>query len=496
MKSNSGTKSGKKVEKPVVAETPVVEKEGEENTLENFKVCIRDFTMDLSITFPEYHRLWAKWQQTDIPESDWEKLLEYCKKIYPERFFDLLYKNEDIFALPGSAAAAAASAKNTDEVIVEDVDSDEDTDADDDETEEKRQVNVYFLPAVDFKILYHCEGVTETTKESIWKYLQMVLFLIMKSVKSSAAFGETEDLFAGVDEKELQEQMKTTLENLAEFFQKSDGAPGSDAELGGASGEKLGENERPHGKGPTSGLGEMPDIDEINEHLKNLMGGKIGKFAEEIMAEYNKDLEEVIGDIKDVKSVKDVVGHMFKNSKKMKDLLGKIQDKFKAKMDSGEISKEDVMKETKEIFGKLKGMKKGKEMNQYMKTMMATMGGLGGMGAGLGKNTKLDLGAMERMIKKQEPAERLRAKAEANRKAKESETQGAGGVKYGIQQTAPNQFTFKVDDVPAPPKSKIEKKQDAEKQQKELDDLVNFIEAVPSPSSGGGKKKGKGGGKI
>jgi len=493
MKSNSGTKSGKKMDKPV-AETPVVEKEGEENVLENFKVCIRDFTMDLSITFPEYHRLWAKWQQTDIPESDWEKLLEYCKKIYPERFFDLLYKNEEIFALPG---VSTSSAKSSDEVVVEDVDSDEDEDAED-EFEEKREVNVNFLPAVDFKILYHCEGVTENTKESIWKYLQMVLFLIMKTVKSSAAFGETEDLFAGVDEKELQEQMKTTLENLAEFFQKSD-APGSaeeGAETGG-SGEKLGENERPHGKGPTSGLGEMPDIDEINDHLKNLMGGKIGKFAEEIMAEYNKDLEDVIGDIKDVKSVKDVVGHMFKNSKKMKDLLGKIQDKFKAKMDSGEISKEDVMKETKEIFGKLKGMKKGKEMNQYMKSMMATMGGLGGMGAGLGKNTKLDLGAMERMIKKQETAERLRAKAEANRKAKEAETEGAaGGVKYGIQQTAPNQFTFKVDDVPAPPKTKIEKKQDAEKQQKELDDLVNFIEAAPSSSSGGGKKKGKGGNKI
>jgi hypothetical protein len=323
----------------------------------------------------------------------------------------------------------------------------------------------------------------------------MILFMIMKTVKTSSAFGETEDLFAGVNEKELQEQMKITLENLAEFFQKSDeesssssmGGQEPSAEEGG-SGEKMGENERPQGKGPKTGLGEMPDIDEINDHLKNLMGGKIGKFAEEIMAEYNKDLEDVIGDIQNVKSVKDVVGHMFKNSKKMKDLLGKIQNKFKAKMDSGEISKEDVMKETKEIFGKLKGMKKGKEMNQYMKSMMATMGGLGGMGAGLGKNTKIDMAAMERMIKKEEMAERLRAKAEANRKEKEL----AGNVKYGIQQTAPNQFTFKVDDVPAPPKTKIEKKEIVEKEQKELDDLVNFIEANPSSSSDGGKKKGKG----
>jgi hypothetical protein len=460
----------------------------EENVLEKFKVCIQDFTADLSITFPEFHYQWARWQNPELPDAEWEKLLEYCKKTYPERFFDLLYKNEEIFALPGAEG----------EVVVEDVDSDEDED-EDDKWDKKREIDVYFLPTVDFRKLYHCQGVTESTKESIWKYLQMILFLIMKTVKSSEAFGETEDLFAGVNEKELQEQMKNTLENLAEFFQKSEeeeseGGNGEKAEKEseGGNGEKAEEgngSKRPEGKGPKMGMDGMPDIDEINEHLKNLMGGKIGQFAEEIMGEYSKDLEEVIGDVKNAKSVKDVVGHMFKNSGKMKDLLKKIQDKFKAKMDSGEISKEDVMKETKEIFSKLKGMKKGKEMNQYMKSMMATMGGLGGLGAGLGKNTKMDLGAMERMLKKEETAERLRAKAEANRKAKEMT--GEGAVKYGIQQTAPNQFTFKVDDAPAPPKTKLEKKQAAEKEQKEIDDLLNFIEAKPSAAGVGGNGKKK-----
>jgi hypothetical protein len=72
----------------------------------------------------------------------------------------------------------------------------------------------------------------------------------------------------------------------------------------------------------------------------------------------------------------------------------------------------------------------------------------------------------------------------------------SGEVKYGIQQTAPNQFTFKVDGETAPTKSKLEKKQDAEKAQKEIEDLVNFIESKPSVSGGSGgsgdnKKKGK-----
>jgi len=179
-----------------------------------------------------------------------------------------------------------------------------------------------------------------------------------------------------------------------------------------------------------------------------------------------------------------VVGNMFKNGNKMKDLLKKIQDKFQHKMDSGEISKDDVMKETKELFSKLKGMKNGKEMNQYMKSMMSTMGGLGNMG--LGKNTRMDLGAMERMIKKQEMTERLRAKVEANKLQKEED---AKRESYKLKQTAPNVFSFKADGgEESVPKSKIERKAEAEKATKEIDDLVNFIESKPSEN----KKKKKG----
>lgn len=156
-------------------------------------------------------------------------------------------------------------------------------------------------------------------------------------------------------------------------------------------------------------------------------------------------------------------------------------------MDTGEISKDDVMKETKDLFSKLKGMKNGKEMNQYMKSMMSTMGGLGNMG--LGKNTRMDLGAMERMIKKQEMTERLRAKVEANKLQKEED---AKRESYRLKQTAPNVFSFKADGSvgeESVPKSKIERKAEAEKATKEIDDLVNFIESKPSDNN---KKKKKG----
>jgi len=423
--------------------------------MEKFKLCITDFTNDLSVTFPEFEFQWKKWQNSDLPHSEWEKLLEFCKEKYPVRFFDLLYKNEEIFSLVKD---------------VNDEDSDEDAEAD-----------VEFLPGVDFVRLYNCPGVSETTKDSIWKYLQMILFLVMKTLRSSSAFGEVEDLFEGVDADSLQEQMKKTLEGLSEFFQKTSEETSSENGNEKVPNEK---GERPTGSGPTFGMEGMPEFEELNDHLKSLLGGKIGRFATEIMEEYGKELEDLMGDVKNIKNPKEMVGNLFKNGNKMKDLLKKIQAKFQEKMDSGEISKEDVMKETKELFGKLKGLKKGKEMNQYMKSMMATMGGLGGLGAGLGKNTRMDLGAMERMIKKEEMAERLRAKAEANRLQKEEQAKREG---YKLNQTAPNTFSFKVDGEGEAPKTKLERKAEKEKQQKEIDDLVNFIES--KPSAGKGKKK-------
>jgi hypothetical protein len=483
-KSNASTKpsssNGGNLKQNSKTEEEVQKENTEPFNMEKFKLCIIDFCNDLSITFPEYNELWRKWQDPELPESEWGTLLDFCKDKYPCRFFDFLYKNEEVFG-PVVGVSGEKAVNGNEDVIVEDVDSDEDEDDIKSPFSKDEKggdvVDAEFLPGVDFSKLYHCQGVSANTKDSIWKYLQTILFLVMKTIRSSSEFGGVEELFEGVDANELQDQMKKTLEGLTDFFQKND------EETKISSG---GEGDAGSGNAGTGfSAGDMPNMDELNDHLKGLLGGKIGRFATEIMEEYNKELEDLMGDVKNVKNVKDVVGNMFKNGNKMKDLLKKIQTKFQQKMDTGEISKDDVMKETKDLFSKLKGMKNGKEMNQYMKSMMSTMGGLGNMG--LGKNTRMDLGAMERMIKKQEMTERLRAKVEANKLQKEED---AKRESYRLKQTAPNVFSFKADGVgeESVPKSKIERKAEAEKATKEIDDLVNFIESTPSDN----KKKKKG----
>ena len=61
----------------------------------NLRSIITDFTADLSIVFPEYAFMWSKW--ATATDAEYEKLNAHCLAIYPERFFDILYTNADIF---------------------------------------------------------------------------------------------------------------------------------------------------------------------------------------------------------------------------------------------------------------------------------------------------------------------------------------------------------------------------------------------------------------
>jgi hypothetical protein len=104
----------------------------------NLQSVVHDFAVDLTTTFPEYAFLWKKWTNSTIDPRDLEDLFAYLSKVFPERFFDILYQNEDIF-------------------------------------KPDNETNTQFLPNVEFKILFNCTDITETTRKAIWKYLQLIL---------------------------------------------------------------------------------------------------------------------------------------------------------------------------------------------------------------------------------------------------------------------------------------------------------------------------------
>jgi len=366
---------------------------------ENFKSIIVDFTNDLSITFPEYSNLWDRWKTGD--EAIYKELFEHCLTSFPERFFDILYQNVEIF-------------------------------------EPTSETNTVFLPNVDFKLLYNCSDVSENTKRTIWKYLQLLLFTVVGSVKDKSIFGDTANMFDGINEEDLQEKLKDTMEGITNFFENMGVNLDETAENKEATGGDSEEQKHEFKFDPKEG---MPNIEELHEHLRGLFDGKIGTLAKELAEEISGEFSNILGEDfaadgeNSAHTTQDVLKKMMKNPKKMMDLVKTVGDKLKNKMDSGEISKDEIMKEATDILAKMKQMGGGSELNEMLKKFA---GGMGGMG----KNMRINTSALNQMTKKEEMKQRMRSKLEAKRQQMQMSANAANVV---IDQgSGPNNYVFRM----------------------------------------------------
>jgi hypothetical protein len=319
--------------------------------------------------------------------------------------------------------------------------------------------NTEFLPDVDFKLLFNCDGVSEKTKQVMWKYLQLLLFNVIGSVDDKSKFGDTASMFDGIDENTLHEKLKETMEGLGDFFK----------DMAGSS--ETGEDKREFTFDPKEGI---PSTDDMHEHLKGIFDGKIGKLAKELAEEISGDFTDIMGDMEETTgTTQDVLKKLMKNPKKMMGLVKKVSEKLTTKMDSGEISKDEIMKEATDIMAKMREMGGGGEkLNDMLKKFA------GGMG--LGKDMKIDTNAMDRMTKKDATKERMRAKMEQNKQKREKEN-------FVVEQsTNPNAFVYRVPGEEAQQRSSI--------QQKLADDkLIAELEGTSANKKKGskGKKKDK-----
>ena len=400
---------------------------------EKFSSIMMDFVKDLKHTFPEYSTtMWVYSENTS--EEGWKDLYKYCLNVYPERFFDILYKNDLIFKV-----------ENND--------------------------NTMFLPNLDFKKLYFCNGVTASTQESIWKYLQLVLFTIIGSVKDKAEFGKSMNMFEGVDETELQEKMTEALSDLGQFFQKmeEDIKEGSHTEEG-----KADEEEDKNDSGDDANT-EMPNPEDLHNHLKGLFGGKLGSLAKELMEELTDDIKDTLGfdanDFDQNSQPMDVFKKLMRHPDKFMKLVQKIQGKFQEKMKSGDLSQEDLMREAGEMLQKMKEMGgNSKQMHEMFQNMAKTMGGNG-------KNMKMDTGKLDRMMKSHSTKERIRANLE---KRKEEE------AKFTLAAKENGSLVYRPQDG-----EKSEKTMMTDEQIDKIASTIGDISAVPSKKPKNKKKKSK-----
>ena len=344
----------------------------------NLRSIIIDFTNDLTKVFPEYAFLWEKWLTAD--DAEYYKLNQHFMAVFPERFFDIMNSNMDIFS-PESDA------------------------------------NVMFLPDVDFKLLFNCDGVSEGTKTSMWKYLQLLLFTVLGSVKDTANFGETLDMFESMNENDLQDKMKETMAGLEDFFK----GMGSDSNYSEEQDDTTSSSSDPSSlpsdhSGPLPKGFKLPKPEIIQEHMKILMEGKLGKLAKELTEEFTGDLKDVFDENDETKdkSIKEIMAQLMKDPKKLMNIMKKITDKLQNKMQSGDISQEELMKEVATLVEKFKEIGGGEDfIKNFTNGPFAKMFKNMAAGAGLNANTVVQMGKQSAM------KERLRKKME-ERKMREA----------------------------------------------------------------------------
>jgi len=344
---------------------------------EEFYKMINDFVIDILTTFPEYAGIVSRWWNPTNPdkkEAECSSVFRHCVKVFPERFFDILYKNQEMF-------------------------------------NENSEENTEFLPGIVFKLLWS-DNISNATRDTIWKYLQLVLFSVIGSVHTSSELGDTAKLFEAINEDELKNKLQETFENMQNLFDTNLNTDNStDAKSNGDS-EDASSNPNANANAsssPNINMENMPTTEQIHEHINSMMGGKLGKLAMELAEETAQDLNL---DLNETKDAKDVFQKLFKNPGKTMGMVTNIGNKIDEKIKSGEIKESELMSEGMDLLNKMQSMPGMGDMQKMFSQMGIP---------GLGKGGKMNMGAMEAHLNKNmktaKMKERMQAKAQANAQA-------------------------------------------------------------------------------
>ncbi len=303
--------------------------------IEEFKKIIKDLHKDINKSFPEYKLA------VDISEEQLKELYEYCKLVYPKHFFNILYKNDKIFS--------------------------------------DKEENTKFLPDVDFKEIWNSD-ITDKTKDVIWKYLQLVLFLVVNKGDSENMFGEAANLFQAINQDDFKAKLEETFKDMGDMFDTTDVSANS-----------------------------YPSADEMHSHIDGLLDGKLGSLAKEIAEETATNLK---GSMEGTENVEDIFKKLIKDPTKLMKLIKTIGAKLDDKFKSGEIKESELLEEAQEMLAKMKKMPGMGNIDNLLSKMGMPNSGMKG---------KVDLNAMQNNLsnnlKNAKMKERMLKKLEERKKA-------------------------------------------------------------------------------
>jgi hypothetical protein len=357
--------------------------ESEAKALVDIKKIIIDFTTDILVTFPEQRdtlnvNLKTLLEDTDQEDKALLSIYAHCKKIYPERFFDILYQNNEVF-------------KN----------------------------KIEFLPGMDFSLLWADKDLSDKSRETIWKYLQLLLFTLVSTISDGASFGDTAKLFEAIDEDEFKNKLEETISQMQNVFSGAGTGTGTGTgETGTDSGEGASETGAAgSGSAPNINLEDLPDPKDIHDHVAGMMNGKLGNLAREIAEETAADLNM---DMENAGSVNDVFKKLFQNPTKLMSLVKNVGNKLDSKLKSGDMKESELLQEASDIMQKMKSMPGMGDLQ----SMLAKMG-MGHMMPGGKGGGKVNVNAMQSNLDRNLKAAKNKERLLANLEKRQNEKQAA-----------------------------------------------------------------------
>ena len=360
-----------------------------------FQTIILDFLRDIDCSFPEYHETLARYlgyshEMKPMPDELYIELYSHCKSVYPVRFFDILYKNDTLFAgaaaAPDTAQASGASSAG--------------------------EASVEFLPGVNFRDIWATEDIAENTKDIIWKYLQLILFSIVNNLSDMGSFGDTAKLFEAINNNELKTKLEEVISEMGSMFGNA------------AAGDEGDAADQQSGGGSAGTVPPIPDASSIHEHLSGILNGKIGMLAKEIAEETAADLNL---DMENETSMNGVFQKLLKNPSKLSGIIKTVGAKLDSKLKSGELKESEIMQEASELMSKMKNMPGMNNLASMLSKMGLSMpgGGGGGMGGGGGK---VNFGAMQSQLNKNMKQAQMRERLLKKVQEKQAATAAAAAV--------------------------------------------------------------------
>jgi hypothetical protein len=316
-----------------------------ENVSDEFKKVIKEFINDIINTFPEYKGIIFKWYKEEdeqITDESSKYIFNYCVNVYPERFFEILYQNNDLFS-------------------------------------SENKLNTEFLPGISFRYLWSC-NISDKTRETIWKYLQLILISLIGTIKDKSVFGETSKLLDTINEDEFKNKLEETLDNIQNMFsnaKNNDSTSESNTDF------------------------NLPTSDDLHSHISTMLHGKLGglakEIAEETMGDFNfsNDMDDT-----DTSDPQEIFKKLFSEPQKFMNLVKNVGSKLDNKMKNGDINQSELLSEATEMIQNMKNIPGMGNIQEMMDKM------------GMGKNVKLNKPAMENKLKLNNKRQALRKKME------------------------------------------------------------------------------------